>query len=177
MKQDFEFLSQLVSSFFARKSVRETLSVISELEISGWEKWLQIEFAKFCKSHEDVAEWDRELRYGLDRRLSRGKASCAIDFLIRQKYKRSPLAIELKQNASPSGCIKAMTIDMAKVNKIRYSQDDLRGVWCVGVHPAKPADEIKRLVRYHADEQQLRIDSSLVLTKPIGRTGFSVTLF
>lgn len=177
MKKDFEFLTGLVQDFFAKKSIKDTLSTISEFEISGWEKWIQIEFAKFCKSHEDITEWGRELRYELDRRLSKDKSSCAIDFLIKQKHKHSPLALEIKQQRSPSGCIKAMLRDVEKLRKIKYSQDDLRGVWCVGVHGLEAPETVKRLVTFHSDERGLAIHPSYVFSTQIGKTGFSVTVF
>ncbi|MCA1977996.1 MAG: hypothetical protein LDL19_02040 [Thiobacillus sp.] len=176
MKKDFEFLSGLVNEFFARKAIKDSLSVISKSGMTGWEKWLQIEFAKFCDAHDDVAEWYREQRYELDKRLSKDKAICAVDFWIRQKYKQSPLGVEIKQHPSASGCIKSMVGDVAKIHQIKYSQDDLRGIWCIGVHGEKPVDAVKRLVVYHADERGIGIDTSLVFTKQIGRTGFSVTL-
>ncbi|MCK9622301.1 MAG: hypothetical protein M0R47_17400 [Methylobacter sp.] len=176
MKRDFQFLTDLTSDFFARKSVRDTLCIISDFEISGWEKWIQIEFAKFCKDHEEISEWGRELRYELDRRMSNGKSSCSVDFLIRQKRKQSPLGIEIKQQSSPNGCVKAMLRDVAKVRRIKYSQDNLRGIWCIGIHSATSPAEVNRLIAYHADSMNIDIDPDLVFSKEIGRTGFSVTV-
>lgn len=176
MKRDFEFLTDLVSDFFSRKSVRETLSAIADFEVSGWEKWVQIEFAKFCMAHEEISNWGRELRYELDRRMSNGKSSCSIDFLIRQKRKQSPMGIEIKQHPSPSGCIKAMLRDVAKVQRIKYSQDDLRSIWCIGIHSVESRAEVGRLVAYHADSMDIEICPDLIFSKEIGRTGFSVTV-
>ncbi|HEX7636230.1 MAG TPA: hypothetical protein VF427_13250 [Noviherbaspirillum sp.] len=176
MKHDFEFLTDLVSDFFSRRSVRDTLSTISDFEISGWEKWIQIEFARFCKDHEKISEWGRELRYELDKRISNGKSMCSIDFLIRQKHKQSPLGIEIKQHSSPNNCIKAMLQDIAKVNRIKYSQDDLRSIWCIGVHSAESPAEVNRLVAYHADSMNIDIDPNLVFSTKIGQTSFSVTV-
>ncbi|MBR7745911.1 hypothetical protein [Undibacterium baiyunense] len=176
MKRDFEFLTYLVADFFSRKSVRDTLSTISYFEISGWEKWVQIEFAKFCMDHEEISDWGRELRYELDKRMSNGKSSCSIDFLIRQKRKQSPIGIEIKQHPSPNGCVKAMLKDIAKVQQIKYSQDDLRGIWCIGIHAAESAAEVSRLVTYHADRLDININPQFVFSKEIGKTGFSVTV-
>lgn len=176
MKRDFEFLTDLVTDFFSRKSVRDTLSAISDFEISGWEKWVQIEFAKYCMAHDEIADWGRELRYELDRRMSNGKSSCSIDFLIRQKRKQSPMGIEIKQHLSPNGCIKAMLRDVAKVHRIKYSQDDLRGIWCIGIHSAESPAEVGRLIAYHSDRMDININPDLVFSKEIGRTGFSMTL-
>lgn len=177
MKKDFEFMKELISEFVSKKAVRDTLSAISDFEISGWEKWLQIEFAKFCMNHDQISEWGRELRYELDKRVSKNKMSCSIDFLIRQKHKQSPLGIEIKQHSSPNNCIKAMLNDIAKIYQIKYSQDDLRGIWCFGIHGAESHAEVRRLVAYHSSAAGIEISSDLVFSKEIGKTGFSVTLF
>lgn len=176
MKPDYEFLTGLVYDFFCQKTVRKTLSIISDFGISGWEKWVQIEFAKFCKDHEEISEWGRELRYELDQRISKGKSTCSIDFLIRQKRTKSSLGVEIKQHPSPNNCIKAMLQDVTKIHKIKYSQDNLRGVWCVGIHSVESDSEVRRLVAYHADTMGLDIAPDFVFSKIIGQTGFSVTV-
>lgn len=176
MPTDFDFVSQLADGFFSRKSLKDTLNAVSEFEISGWENWLQIEFAKYCKSHAEVSEWGRELRYELDRRVSRNKATCAIDFLIRQKHKHSPMGIEIKQMRSAVACIKAMLDDKAKVRRIKLSHDDLRGVWCVGVHQCSEKS-VPNLVKFWAEERGIDINPSEIFSKRIGRTNFCVTLF
>jgi hypothetical protein len=177
MKQDFKFMTELVSEFFSKKTIRDTLASISDFEISGWEKWLQVEFAKFCMTHDQISDWGRELRYELDKRVSKERKSCFIDFFIRQKYKQSSLGIEIKQHKSPSSCIKAMITDIAKVDQIKYSQDDLRGIWCFGIHAEESHAEVVRLVAYHSNAMGISISSDLVFSKAIGKTGFSVTLF
>jgi len=177
MKNDFAFLSDITQGFFRKKAIKDTLSTISEFDISGWEKWIQIEFAKYCKSHEEITEWGRELRYELDRRSSKNKASCAIDFLVKQKHKQSPLAIEFKQQRSVRGCINSMIRDKAKLQKIKFSQDDLRGVWCLGVHAVESVEAVENLVGFCARSQKIDIKPNLIFSRQIGRTPFSVTLF
>lgn len=176
MTTDFAFVSRLADGFFARKTIKDTLNTVSELEITGWEKWLQIEFAKYCKSHPEISEWKRELRYELDRRLSKNKATCAIDFFIRQKHKHSPMGIEIKQHRSARSCIKAMLDDKEKVRRIRLSSDDLRGVWCVGIHE-NTNKCVHNLVAFCAKEQGIDLDPNQVFTQRIGRTAYSVTVF
>lgn len=177
MSNDFEFMTSVVESFFAKKTIKDTLAHISEFDITGWEKWIQIEFAKHCKSHLGITEWGRELRYELDKRCSKSKSSCSIDFLIRQKHKQSPLAIEIKQQSSPRGCIKSMLRDKAKLQNIKWSQDDLRGVWCIGVHNFEPTENIKNLVDYCSKEAGTKIPEKFIFSRRIGKTQFSVTLF
>lgn len=177
MKKDFAFLTDIAQGFFAKKTIKDTLGTISEFDISGWEKWIQIEFAKYCKSHTDITEWGRELRYELDRRSSKNKATCAIDFLVKQKYKQSPLAIEFKQQHSARGCINSMLRDKAKLQKIKFSQDDLRGIWCLGVHTVESVEVVENLVGFCSRTHKIDIKQDLVFSKQIGRTPFSVTLF
>jgi hypothetical protein len=56
MKKDFDFLTDIAQEFFAKKVIKDTLAAISEFEISGWEKWIQIEFAMFCKSQDNITQ-------------------------------------------------------------------------------------------------------------------------
>ena len=177
MTTDFAFMTRVSEGFFAKKIIKDTLSMISEFDISGWEKWIQIEFAKHCKSHPEITDWGRELRYELDRRSSKTKASCAIDFLIRQKHKQSPLALEIKQRWSARGCINSMLRDKSKLRKVKWSKDDLRGVWCLGVHSTDSPENIKNLVTFCAKEQKIAIKESQIFSRRIGRTDYSLTLF
>ena len=45
MTTDQEFIHSLTQDFFGTKRVHETLTLITDCGISGWEKWLQIELA------------------------------------------------------------------------------------------------------------------------------------
>lgn len=175
-KKDFEFLSGLATEFFKKRSITKALAVIDECEITGWETWLQIEFAKFFSEHELVFEWSREERYQLDQRSSNGKTACAIDFSIRQKYKQSWLALELKQKNTVGSCIKSMLRDVVKVNKIKQSHNDIRTLWCLGVHKhADKATVMGQIAKYEV-ELDLELNRSQILTKRIGRSDYSFTL-
>ena len=176
MPTDKDFIHSLTQDFFRTKRVRETLALIADCGISGWEKWLQIELARHCDSRGDVKTWDREVRYGLDRR-SAARGATAIDFLIHQKHKHSPLGIELKQVKSPRACIKAMLRDKKKVWNIKWSQDNLREVWCIGVHNAEDLGRVTALAEFEAKVLAYAFDASSLLTERIGRTDFSFTVF
>ena len=176
-QKDFEFLKDLSCSFFRKRSIIKTLKIIDEQGISGWEKWMQIEFAKYCNERENVAQWCREEKYKLDRRTSRRRNTCSIDFSLRQKHKQTWVALELKQKKRASTCIKSMLKDVVKVTKIRNSEYDIRTVWCLGVH--KSADEKKVLgyIAKYGIEFEQEINKSCVYTKKIGRSAYSFTLF
>jgi hypothetical protein len=176
MATDQEFIHSLTQDFFRTKRIRETLALIADCEISGWEKWLQIELARHYNSRDDVKAWDREVRYALDRR-STARAATAIDFLIHQKHKHSPLGIELKQVKSPRACVKAMLKDKKKVWNIKWSQDNLRDVWCIGVHNAEDPKRVRAIADFEATELKYDFEPSSFLSERIGRTEFSFTVF
>ena len=176
MATDQEFIHSLTQDFFRTKRVRETLSLIADCEISGWEKWLQIELARHCNSRDDVKTWDREVRYSLDQRSAK-RAATAIDFLIHQKHKHSPLGVELKQVKSPRACIKAMLQDKKKVWNIKWSQDNLRDVWCIGIHDAKDPQHVQAIAEYESKVVKYEYAASSFLSERIGRTAFSFTVF
>lgn len=176
-KKDFEFLKEIATSFFRQSSIIKTLKIIDEQKISGWEKWMQIEFAKFCNENSKISQWCREERYELDKRASKNRNSCSVDFSLRQKHKQTWLAIELKQKDSASGCIKSMLKDAVKLSKIKRSQNDIRTIWCIGVH--KCAEELKMQghIAKHQIEIGVQIKGQHVHTGKIGRSGYSFTLF
>ncbi len=177
MKKDFEFIAQIANDFFDQDHIHGTLSHILNFGISGWEKWVQIEFAKFCQLHDEISEFGREIRYELDGRMSRQKLTCSIDFLLRQKRKHSPMGIEFKQSQSAKICIRQMFDDVLKVQKIKYSQDDLRSIWCIGIHLFEPKESIIDIVMNNAEKTGVLINEDLIFFKKIKNSGFSVTIF
>jgi hypothetical protein len=87
------------------------------------------------------------------------------------------MAIEIKQQNSPSGCIKAMLVDFVRLTNIKYSQDDLRGIWCIGVHNFATLDEVKNLVIYHSEKFNVSINKNYIFSMPIGKNNYSLTIF
>lgn len=174
--RDLEFLTELSTEFFAQRSIRRTLQVIGAQNISGWEKWLQVEFAAFIHDHENVKAWSREAPYATDQRIEKARTRCAVDFIVHQKYKQRHLALEIKQVKSVSRCTRAMVEDITKMLAIRRSEFDIRCVWCLGVHQDATDSEVLRKLKYHADELRLPLSPSLVATRSIGRTGYAFSL-
>jgi hypothetical protein len=175
-RRDLEFITALAEGFFGQRVIRRTLRVIGEQEISGWEKWLQVEFAAYIHDHEEVKAWGRETPYLTDRRVERAREKCAIDFIIHQKYKQSHLALELKQVDSVGRCARAMVTDIKKMFAIRKAEFDIRSVWCLGVHARASEPEVLRKLIYHADELGLDLDHKLVATRHIGQTGYAFSI-
>jgi hypothetical protein len=128
IQNDLNFLATLAKSFFKQAHIRKTLAAIKEEEITGWEKWLQIEFATFLRSHDSVKEWNREIQHSLDKRIAKSRSACAIDFVILQKHKHSTLALEIKQRSSMTACLRGMLRDIKKVGKIKEKQFNSRGI-------------------------------------------------
>jgi hypothetical protein len=176
-QKDFEFLKETTNAFFHKQSIIKTINIIDANDLCGWERWLQIEFAKFCCDYEAISEWDREERYKLDRRISKIKSQCSIDFTLRQKHKHSWVALELKQINSASQCIKSMLGDVIKLSKIRRSQDDIRTIWCVGVHKNKTEIKMQGIIAKYEAEHRMEIKREQVYTKQIGKSAYSFTLF
>jgi len=177
LQGDFQFIEKLTEEFFRRPHVRKILKAIEAAHMTGWEKWLQIEFAEFLNSHPDIKAWWRESQYLLDKRLVASRKNCAVDFLIHQRYKQSHIALELKQANSPNTCLKNMLIDKKKIASIRSKKFDIRSVWCLGVHKRGDPNEVRRLLTYHADAKHIDISLQHHTSTRIARTEYAYTIF
>lgn len=173
---DLNFVNSLAEGFFAQRSLRKTLSVIRDEEMTGWEKWLQVEFATFIREHDGVKAWSRETPYAIDKRIEKARERCAVDFIVHQKYKQSHLALELKQIDSVARCAQAMIKDIQKMRSIRRSEFDIRSVWCLGVHADEQAPTVLREFKYYAEKLDFDFDEKLFATQRIGKTGFSYSI-
>ncbi|EGR0683893.1 hypothetical protein O1B84_003416 [Vibrio cholerae] len=179
MKRDLEFINELVEQFFGQKHIRERLNHIELNKITGWEIWLQIEFSVFIDSHIDVAEWCREYPYAIDRRSARHRKNMIIDFVLRKRHAALSqyVALEIKQNIVVSSCIRGMMEDVCKVWLVRDSENDLRSMWCLGVHPSVPEDEAYACIEKYADEFGVTLSKSHRVSQVIKGTNMSYTLF
>lgn len=138
---------------------------------------MQIEFASFLGTHTGVKAWWRESKYELDQRVLDSRKTCAVDFLVKEKWKQSHIALELKQVNSPNGCIKGMLHDKKKIAKIKHAKFDIRSVWCLGIHRVEEPSEIRRLTTYHADKMNTMIKPALSVSKKIGKTSYAYSIF
>ncbi|WP_228721852.1 MULTISPECIES: hypothetical protein [unclassified Acinetobacter] len=175
LKEDFKFLKDISNEFFQQEKIVNKLIEFEKFEIKGWEIWLQVEFAIFMYKHEKISVVEREVRFEFDKRISKEKDICSIDFMIRQKYKQSSIPLEIKQHQNISHCIRYMLKDMEKYEKIKGSKISTdRFLWCLGVHP-KPQDDayLTRLV----NENKFReINLDFVYSQHIEGSNFSFTL-
>lgn len=142
---DFQFIKSLVTKFVGRKSFESALCVIGANQITGWEVWFQVEFARFLAEHEDQPEWKREVRFEFDYRREKHGWYLKPDFLIRKKGAAVDrfIALEIKQHTQLGNCLSNMISDLAKVRKIRRSAVDLRSYWALGIFQAADDDGIR----------------------------------
>ncbi len=180
IEADFEFTWAVLTDFFGQRRIQRTLDAIHETEISGWEKWWQVELAVCLSDHDDVAEWNMEERFFIDRRRSADREFLAVDLCFRRKRcaKDSMIYIELKQDADWKCCIENMLRDALKVADARTRSEEggaWRSFFVAGIYPSIPKAEIHDYVEQRLDEREIEWD--LMDTKFISGTPYSFTMF
>lgn len=170
LQKDFNFLCDIFTSFFKQKHIVKRLNEIDEHGIYGWEIWLQVEMlVYFRKLNDKISEVYREEPCSLDKRKSH-KTKCAIDFIIRQKYARSFIPVEIKQSFYAPRCIRQMLRDIDKYDSIKNSALlTERYLWCVGIHRVPEKREYL--------ENQLKDFEPKLFCEPIKGTNYMLTLF
>ena len=178
-KRDFDFIATLVAEFFQQRHIKKRLELIESKPITGWEVWLQVEFSVFLEAQLEVAYWEREFQYSIDRRKARHREYMAIDFVIRKKNatRGQYIALEIKQNSSVKSCIRGMMEDTHKVALVKGSHDDLRSMWTLGIHPNIGEDALLDIIYEYAECFDVELISGCVATQPIGMTKLAYTLF
>lgn len=84
------------------------------------------------------------------------------------------MAVEFKQNANPTLCIKNMISDLDKVSKIRKSEINLRSIWSVGITQNIDSIKLNEIIESNLDEKiyQAKSKSKHIQLKKIGETKF-----
>ncbi|MEZ8051320.1 MULTISPECIES: hypothetical protein [Vibrio] len=179
--RDFDFVASLANKFFRQTHIQKRLKLIEEKPITGWEIWFQVEFSVFLESQksEDIAWWDREFQYSIDRRKANHREYMAIDFVFRKK--RSVLgqyiALEIKQNTNVSSCIRGMMEDTCKVSLVKGSHDDLRSMWTLGIHPVIDNNALMNTIKEYSESFNVELIRSCIVTEPIKQTNLAYTIF
>ncbi|MCG9702691.1 hypothetical protein L1D19_21730 [Vibrio natriegens] len=178
MDTDFQFTLQLLQRFFKQPKIQHRLQLITEHDITGWEIWLQVELACFINDHEDISEWYRECQYSVDKRLAKTRQHMAIDFAFRRKRTKKDryIALEIKQNLNVTQCIHNMVKDIEKVWWMRSSEDDIRSMWCLGVHPTSNDASLKQVVNKYAQQYEFELDEQCIHYQDIDGTKWRFTL-
>ncbi|WP_151980989.1 hypothetical protein [Acinetobacter guerrae] len=142
LKKDRAFILGISEEFFKQKNIIEKLNDFNKIGVKGWELWLQVEYFLFLSNHPQVKKVDREKRCFLDGRKSKIKRSAILDFMIHEKRKTSAIPLEIKQDVSPTTCLRHMLNDVKKFEKIKYTGISTdRNLWCLGVHLGQLKEE------------------------------------
>ena len=170
-----------MEEFCTNSRVRNTLKTISQSKLTGWEKWLQIEFLMFLQKHPEICDPKNEQLYYLDGRKSDQKKAYA-DFSFRKKFseKSSRVVLEFKANNRLSTCIDGMINDWIKICCVRQSEDNMRSFWVVGFHRIenKEIGQIEKIIKKLVEERsKWKIGQNLIKTIPVSNSGYAVTLF
>lgn len=178
-QKDFEYLSTLLHDFFKQPSLRKSFRIIAEREISGWEIWLQIEFARFLAEHPSTPEWERECAFEFDYRRESMRWYLKPDFIIRKKgwAIERYLALEIKQHLNLRNCVSNMIDDLSKVAKMRKSEIDLRSYWALGIFRTAPELDVEEIVAEKLRDSELDYHDSVSSIIKISRTPYSYVLF
>jgi len=177
---DFEFTWSVLTDFFKQKRIQRTLAAIEEAEVTGWEKWWQIELALYLSEHDEVGNWNMEERFFTDLRRGTEKDSIAVDLSFRQKRcsKDAMIFLELKQDADWKRCIENMLRDAKKVfgaHSRSHEGSAVRSFFVAGIYPSEPKGVVHDYVERRLDE--LEMDWELMDTKFIADTRYGLTLF
>ncbi|MBU4178233.1 MAG: hypothetical protein KKG98_09235 [Proteobacteria bacterium] len=185
-KKEFADICYLLHEFCSDTkfgSFRSKLKKIGELELKGWEKWLQIEFSMFLHAHTDIVfdTGSREYCYILDQRKA-NKCKAYADFSFRKKNSSKDLRIVLEFKANPrqTSCVQGMIADCEKIWSVRGSDDDMRSFWVVGFHKfdGKSAEELKEnALRLVNEKHEQEVRKSMLECMLIGRSGYALTVF
>jgi hypothetical protein len=180
IEADFEFTWSVLTDFFGQKRIQRTLDAIHETEVSGWEKWWQVELALCLSDHADVADWNMEERFFTDRRRSAEKDSMAVDLCFRRKRcsKDSMIYLELKQDVDWKRCIENMPRDTLKVFQAQTRSHEGSTMWSffvAGIYPSIQKVDVHDYVEKRLDE--LEIDWDAMDTKFISGTPYGLTMF
>ncbi|MCG6459295.1 hypothetical protein K6U44_02280 [Vibrio parahaemolyticus] len=178
MNTDFQFTLALIQAFFKQPKIQQRLQLIAQRNITGWEIWFQVEFACFIDNHEDIGQWYREWQYSVDRRRTKIRQYMAIDFVFRRKHTNRDkfIALEVKQNLNATQCIHNMFRDVDKVWQMKSSEDDLRSMWCLGIHQIAPENNLKSAIEKYSSQYGFELDAGCIRHEEIEGTTWSFTL-
>jgi hypothetical protein len=179
VEADFDFTVGIVTAFFGQGRIRRSLAAIAETEVTGWEKWWQIEFAMFLSEHDEVAEWDIEEEFLTDRRCAVTKDFVAADISFRRKKHALDrlIILELKQDFEWKRCIANMLSDAQKIHTVQsrsLSGAAIRSFFVVGVYHSVGKAEAHDYIEQLTDSRD--IEWKLMDTRFIKETPFSFTV-
>ena len=178
-RADFEYMTELLHELFNRPSLQSAFKVITDQEITGWEIWFQVEFARFLAEHSSEPEWHREQSLEFDYRMEKQRYYFKPDFIIRKKHWALDryVALEIKQHLHLGNCISNMVTDLAKVAKVRKSELDLRSFWALGIFQTDDGTDMADLIESKLANSGQPYYESRTKIAAIPGTAFSYAFF
>ena len=131
-KEDFEFTIDLIASFFNQQKIQKKIKDIDSIQLTGWENWIQVEFAIHLSKNDKLSFFEIEDKFPLDKRKSDNHTSSRIDVVFRRKNfsKDKIIGLEIKQKESLNACISGMIEDYKKINKLKSKNDYRESMRC-----------------------------------------------
>ncbi len=119
--EDLHVVKEIMDGFLSQDHVSKGLKQITEIGITGWEKWWQIELAIFLDEYPELIEWDMEIAFD-----TKNKATTLyVDFGLTMKgWDNKYVFLELKQNNDYKKCIDLMFKDAEKYEDLKSKSVD-----------------------------------------------------
>lgn len=145
-KDDIIIVKRLIEDFISQKHFTKGLAQISEIGITGWEKWWQIELGIFVAEYPGIEEWDMEHPFDVDGRKA-DFTTLYVDLGFTMKgWKGEYVFLELKQNNDYKKCIDLMFKDAEKYEFLKNKSVEgirKRSVFVVGMFLLDDWDHIQ----------------------------------
>jgi hypothetical protein len=172
--QELQRISEVLVEFARSKRVQDSLTRFLEADVTGWEKWWQMELAIFLDSSEKIAEWDMEHPFDTDRRtsLKQNRMTLDIGFRMKRHASDSWYFVELKQDNDYQKLLQRMGKDIEKVFSARTRSFDglkVRYIACAGIF-ADQDDAYEEVIEYAESlMESLGAESGGVVLEEIGK--------
>lgn len=162
-KDDLEKIVDVLNKFFKDKRITTSLKIFKEFGLTGWEKWWQMELGVFLAHDPNIAEWDIEHPFEVDKRTKLNQSRMALDigFRLKSHKKDEWYFIELKQADSYMECIAKMSSDAAKVFSAKNSSFDnlkVRYIACAGIFLKSNEDAVLDYAEKQMDKNRIPFD-------------------
>jgi hypothetical protein len=180
-ESDLEIIINILRPFFRQARIYNALKIIGREDISGFEKWLEIELLIYLseqKDYERNSQWNLEM----DKRKS-SKNHKLLDIGIRKKghKKNKYIGIELKCNNNMDACINGMIKDCIKLTQLKGSANKkTRSLFFVGIHPKEDVNLIRKTINKYLYKQYgdspVKSDYQLLKNYSITYTNYSYSI-
>lgn len=179
-KSDLKIVRNIMDGFLSQPHIKKGLNQISELGITGWEKWWQIELAIYIDEYPDIEEWDIEHAFDVDGRKVQ-KTTLFVDFGFTMKgWNKQYSFIELKQNEDFKKCIDNMFKDAEKYELLKSESNDgvaKRSVFVVGLFSANNWDYVHEYFLSCMEHYEFDFDDTEYMFLELKKTNWGMLIF